>query len=168
MTTQWTTLSGERVEDILQWIELSTQRGQIVHVGTDSLQTGRFTQFVTVVVIYTPSKGGRVAYTREIVPRITSLRERLSKEVWMSVELSLDLPEDLGVTVHIDANAQERYMSSKYLQELVGMVVGQGFTALWKPDAWAATHAADHVVRHKGFLPKGVNRRVPRKVRESA
>ena len=168
MKTQWKTLNGEHVPDILEWIAETATANQDVHVGTDSLQTGRFTQFVTVVVIHTPSKGGRVAYTREIVPRITSLRERLSKEVWMSIELSLELPEGLGVTVHIDANAQERYMSSKYLQELVGMVVGQGFTALWKPDAWAATHAADHVVRHKGFLPKGVNRRVPRKVRESA
>ena len=61
---------------------------QAVHVGTDSA-AGRFTQFVTVVVILTPRKGGRVAYRREVVPRITSLRERLLKEVWKSVDLGL-------------------------------------------------------------------------------
>ena len=168
MKAKWKTLEGEPIEDIVHWVKESTSRGQIVHVGTDSLQTGRWTQFVTVVVILNPPKGGRVAYIREVVPRITSLRQRLTKEVWMSVELAMALPEQPELTVHIDANAQERHMSSRYLQELVGMVVGQGFKALWKPDSWAATHAADHVVRHKGRLPKGVTRRVPRKVRESA
>ena len=39
------------------------------------------------------------------------------------------------------------HKSSAYVQELVGLVVGQGFKALIKPESWAATHAADHVVR---------------------
>lgn len=156
MKTKWKTLNGERIEDIVQWTAASTRHGQIVHVGTDSLQTGRYTQFVTVVVILNPPKGGRVAYIREVVPRITSLRQRLMKEVWMSVELAMKLPEQPELNVHIDANAQEQHMSSKYLQELVGMVVGQGFRAIHKPESWAATHCADHVVRHKGKMPKGL------------
>lgn len=159
MKTKWKTLEGKPIPDVVQWVKESTRHGQIVHVGTDSLQTGRYTQFVTVVVILNPPKGGRVAYIREVVPRISSLRQRLMKEVWMSVELAMQLPEHPELTVHIDANAQERYMSSKYLQELVGMVVGQGFKALYKPDSWAATHCADHVVRHHGRTPKGVSRR---------
>lgn len=166
MKTKWRTLNGERIEDIVQWVTESTQEGQILHVGTDSLQTGRFTQFVTVVVILNPPHGGRVAYIREVVSRINSLRERLSKEVWMSVELGMRLP--MLPIVHIDANPDEKFMSQKYLHELVGMVVGQGFKALYKPESWAATHCADHVVRHKGFLPKGVNRRVPRAERRPA
>jgi predicted RNase H-related nuclease YkuK (DUF458 family) len=32
----------------------------------------------------------------------------------------------------------------------VGLVVGQGFKALIKPESWAASHAADHVVRKAG------------------
>ena len=159
MKTKWKTLQGTPIDDIVHWVKVSTQHGQVVHVGTDSLQTGRWTQFVTVIVILNPPHGGRVAYVREVVPRISSLRQRLMKEVWMSVELAMQLPPQPELTVHVDANAQEKYMSSKYLQELVGMVVGQGFKALWKPESWAATHAADHVVRHKGRLPKGVYRR---------
>jgi predicted RNase H-related nuclease YkuK (DUF458 family) len=42
-----------------------------------------------------------------------------------------------------------RFKSSAYVQELVGLVVGQGFKALIKPESWAASHAADHVVRAK-------------------
>ena len=139
----------------LQFVQDASRDGQAVHVGTDSLQTGRLTQFVTVVVILTPRKGGRVAYRREVVPRITSLRERLLKEVWKSVDLGLQFSPIVNgdLTVHIDANPVVAHKSSAYVQELVGLVVGQGFKALIKPESWAASHAADHVVRAQGKLP---------------
>ncbi len=152
----WKTLSEVRIPDIQQFVRDASRDGQAVHVGTDSLQTGRFTQFVTVVVILTPRKGGRVAYRREIVPRITSLRERLLKEVWRSVDLGLQFSPIVkgDLTVHIDANSVVAHKSSAYVQELVGLVMGQGFKALIKPESWAASHAADHVVRSQGKLPR--------------
>ena len=145
----WKTLTEIRIPDILQFVADASRDGQAVHIGTDSLQTSRFTQFVTVVVILTPLKGGRVAYRREAVPRITSLRERLFTEVWKSVDLGLRCsPLVKGdLTVHIDANPVVKHKSSAYVQELVGLVVGQGFKALIKPESWAATHTADHVIR---------------------
>jgi predicted RNase H-related nuclease YkuK (DUF458 family) len=39
------------------------------------------------------------------------------------------------------------HRSSRYVQELTGMVVSQGFRAAIKPAAWAATCAADRLVR---------------------
>ena len=154
----WKTLSEATIPDILQFVRDASRDGQAVHIGTDSLQTGRVTQFVTVVVVLTPRKGGRVAYRRETSPRITSLRERLLKEVWKSVELGLQLsPVVVGdLTVHVDANPVVSHRSSAYVQELVGLVVGQGFKALIKPDSWAASHAADHVVRARGKWPHEV------------
>lgn len=145
----WKTLGETKIPDILQFVAEASKDGQAVHIGTDSLQTGRLTQFVTVVVILTPRKGGRVAYHREVVPRITSLRQRLLTEVWKSVDLGLDFTSIVNgeLTVHIDANPVVAYKSSAYVQELVGLVVGQGFKALIKPESWAATHTADHVVR---------------------
>ena len=147
----WKTLNEVKIADILQFVRDATRDGQSVHIGTDSLQTGRLTQFVTVVVILTPRKGGRVAYRKETVPRIASLRERLLKEVWQSVDLGLQLSPIVSgeLTVHIDANPVVVHKSSAYVQELVGLVVGQGFKALIKPHSWAASHTADHVVRIK-------------------
>ena len=153
---RWKSLSGGRIEDIHTFAKDVTRLGQELHVGTDSLQTGRFTQFVTVLVVLTPTKGGRVVYTREVVPRIISLRERLFQEVWRSVQIGLELSPHVSgqMTLHIDANTEEKYMSSRYIQELVGLVVGQGFKALVKPESWASTHVADHVVRVRGKLPR--------------
>jgi len=151
---KWKTITGEPVQNILAFIEAETREGQVVHIGTDSLQTGRYTQFVTIVAILNPPKGGRVVYSRDIVPRITSLRERLNKEVWYSINLAMQVSDQPDLTIHIDANPDEKFMSSKYLQELAGLVVGQGFKALWKPESWAATHAADHIVRVQSKKPK--------------
>jgi predicted RNase H-related nuclease YkuK (DUF458 family) len=152
----WKTLGEVKIPDILQFVAEASKDGQAVHIGTDSLQTGRFTRFVTVVVILTPRKGGRVAYRREALPRLTSLRERLLTEVLKSVDLGLKLTTIVKGTlsVHIDANPVVAYKSSAYVRELVSLVVGQGFKALIKPESWAASHAADHVVRGERTVPQ--------------
>ena len=153
---RWRTLNEDKIPGIVQFVKEAADAGQAVHIGTDSLQTGRFTQFVTVIAVLTPYKGGRAAYSREVVPRINSLRERLLKETWRSVEIGIELHPVVpgNLTIHVDANPIIKHASSKYVQELVGMVVGNGFKALIKPDSWAATHCADHVVRHLGKLPR--------------
>jgi len=153
---KWRTLAEIPVPDIHVFIQEASALGQAVHIGTDSLQTGRFTQFCTVVAVLTPGKGGRAAYSREVVPRIKSLRERLLKETWKSVELALQVTSVVPgeLTVHLDANPVQIHKSSQYLQELVGMVVANGFKALWKPQSWAASHCADHIVRTLGKLPR--------------
>lgn len=149
----WKTLEGEVVDLVPTFAALMASGDRNVQIGSDSQQDKKFTEFVTVVVVLTPGKGGRVFYARERTPRIKSLRERLMREVWLSVSLGMDLndhiPESSELTVHIDANPDVRFRSSNYVKELVGLVVGQGFKAVLKPDSWCASHAADHVVKHK-------------------
>jgi predicted RNase H-related nuclease YkuK (DUF458 family) len=149
---RWKSLAGGKIDDLKALVAEATRNGQELHIGTDSLQTGRYTQFVTVVITHTVGKGGRVIYSRETTPRIISLRERLFKEVWRSLEVAMDLTPVAGgeISVHIDANPDVKHMSSRYVQELTGLVLGQGFKHRVKPDAYAATTAADWVVRHKG------------------
>lgn len=156
----WKSLDGTTV-DLRSAIasELSARNDCEIHVGTDSQQHGLKTEFVTVVVVVRPSKGARVLYFREKVPRIKSLRERLTREVWITLELAMELTStpDIGqpvvdmhdMTVHIDANPDPRFRSSEVVQELAGMCVGQGFRTFLKPHSWAAAHVADHAVKHK-------------------
>lgn len=148
----WRTLKDDKIDDLTAFVRTASEGGdRTVHIGTDSLQRGRLTQFVTVLAILTPGKGGRAAYRREVRPRIESLRERLLREVWLSVSLGLELsrvvPAGIEMQIHIDANPVLKHRSSRYVQELVGMVVSQGFRAVIKPESWAATHTADRVVR---------------------
>lgn len=148
----WRTLKDDKIDDLLVFVRMASDGGErTIHIGTDSLQRGRLTQFVTVLAILTPGKGGRAAYRREVRPRIESLRERLLREVWLSVSLGLELsrvvPSGIEMQIHIDANPVPKHRSSRYVQELVGMAVSQGFRAVIKPESWAATHTADRVVR---------------------
>jgi predicted RNase H-related nuclease YkuK (DUF458 family) len=149
MQWRWKTLTGVPIEDVVAFVQANSREGQAVHVGTDSLQLARHTRFVTVVAILTPGRGGRAIWRRQVRPRIVSLRERLLNEVWLSVELGLRLsPVVPGpLSVHIDANPVETHRSSLYVQELVGLVVSQGFRAVIKPESWAASRAADRMVR---------------------
>lgn len=154
----WKTMTGRRQVDLLAEMKATMEENpdREVIIGTDSQNSGHITEYITVVVVLTPSKGGRVFYTRDRVPRIRSLRERLMKEAWMSVELGMELsavvPDTSKMTIHIDANPDTQFRSSDVVQEMVGLVVGQGFGAVTKPDAWAASHAADHIV--KGLLAR--------------
>jgi predicted RNase H-related nuclease YkuK (DUF458 family) len=154
----WKTMVGKKTVDLKSEIRalMAESPDRELIIGTDSQNAGNITEYITVVIILRPGKGGRCFFCRERVPRIKSLRERLMKEVWMSVELGLELngevPEAQKLTIHIDANPDVQYKSSDVVQEMVGLVLGQGFGAVVKPDAWAASHAADHIV--KGFLSR--------------
>lgn len=156
---KWKTLAGEEI-DLRSMIEaeLRSYPDAEVTIASDSQQRGQNTEYVTVVTLIRPGKGGRVLFNREMIPRVRDLRERLWKETWRSTELAMELTEtpDIGErmqipihAIHIDANVDPKHKSSKYVEELVGLVVGQGFNAVVKPEAWAASHAADHAVKHK-------------------
>lgn len=150
---QWKTVDGTKIVDAAKAIEEACRGVRKIYVGTDSQQDGMRTQFVTVVVIHEAGKGGRAFYTKETVPRIKSLRERLLKEVWMSVQLAIEVSPFIGeeseLEVHVDVNTNTKFKSAAYVKEVTSLVVSQGFNAKLKPEAWAAMHVADHVVKTK-------------------
>ena len=112
------------------------------------------------------AKGGRSPTAGRIVPRITPLRERLLKEVWKSVDLAAVSPIVNGdLTVHIDANPVVKHKSSAYVQELVGLVVGQGFKALIKPRSWAASCWRTTSCAAAGSCRRTFRRSIPRSQR---
>ena len=159
---RWRTLRNVRVLDILRTIGDLVERGHAVHVGTDAQKTTRFTDFVIVACLLSPERRGhRVFYTR-LRKRRMSLHQKLFWETWLSTEFALRLCEVGSVEshdrvhVHIDVNPAAIHKSSRYLEQLAGLVVGQGFPVLYKPEAWAASRAADHAVKGKHWKAREV------------
>ena len=148
---QWLTLNKVPVEDICVSIaDLNTEGPRPVHIGTDAQKHGKFLDFVTAVVVLDPGKGGRVFYTKTREKNIDSLQHKLFTEVGLSLEIALALCDYVEqIQVHVDANTNIKWNSGKYHQQLAGMVVGSGFKAVLKPDAWCASHVADHAVNGK-------------------
>ena len=156
MDARWWTLSGVEVLDVMSSVEQLLSRGHVVHIGTDAQKSARRMEFVTVICVLNPGKGGRVFYTRRHDDKEMSLYDKLSMETWLSLELALRmnseflLPlEQKRIWVHVDANPDTRYDSSDYVKQLAGMVAGSGFPVLVKPDAWCASHVADFAVKNK-------------------
>jgi len=148
---RWKTIDGRPIDLRKEFMEAVKEGDREVHIGTDSQQKTGVTSFVTVLVVLQPGKGGRAFCVKDKSPRIRSLRERLLKEVWLSVSLGMELerlmPVKSPLTIHIDANPDVKFRSSDHVKELVGMVVGQGFRSLVKPDSWCATNCADRIVK---------------------
>jgi len=96
---KWKTLAGQEV-DLRSAIEAELREypDAEVTIASDSQQRGQFTEYVTVVTLIRPGKGGRVIFNREKIPRVRELRERLWKETWRSTELAMELTAtpDLG------------------------------------------------------------------------
>jgi predicted RNase H-related nuclease YkuK (DUF458 family) len=150
------TLSGVEVLDVMKTVEQLLRTGHIVHIGTDAQKSAKRMEFVTVICVLNPGKGGRVFYTRRFDRKEQTLFEKLSLETWFSLELALRMNEEFDLTVeqkqiwvHVDANPDTRYDSSDYVKQLAGMVAGSGFPVLVKPDAWCASHVADFAVKNK-------------------
>ncbi len=155
---RWKTLSGEAVEDVATEVSGLVETGErVVHIGTDAQKIEQRVEFVTCIVVLNPGKGGLVFYTR--APRsmrdVKTLRQKLFTEAWLSVETAMQLnphlPDDAPIVVHLDVNPDQRWASSRHIHEVVGLVVGQGFEVLFKPDAWAASHAADHALKRRAL-----------------
>ncbi len=148
----WRCLSGAWAEDPRAAVSaLASDEPIALHVGADSKSRGDHTLFVTVLALVKPGEGGRVLYRTTRVKRMKSLAQRLFQEAQLAIELATELTEVTGrpIIVHIDANPDERHRSSKFARSLAGMGVGQGFEVRLKPDAWAASCVADHVVKGK-------------------
>lgn len=142
-----------------------------VSIGTDSQRSGGkgSYKFATVIVITTTQdlggievgRGGMIIsatyyntfkgrsqnvsnkmFAKEIV------NERMVFEVGKSVEVAYEIAPlldlyDIPLELHADINPNPLYESNKALQQAVGYILGMGYEFKVKPEAWAASNAAD-------------------------
>jgi len=138
-----------------------------LYVGTDSQKHStkkkkgqKHWKFTTCLVAYTRRKGGNAILSSDIVDvpqhltgrltneqRLPVLRQRLLNEASRSLQVAWHLNEiisgDQIITIHLDVNSNLKWDSARYKDELVGYVTAQGFNCEIKPNAPAASWAAD-------------------------
>lgn len=125
-----------------------------IYVGCDSRQRKKNTYFAIVIILHLDGCHGAKVFTEAIQTRkITSLRERLLKEVEFASQAALNIVDHVGdrkFEVHLDINSDPEHKSNIVHSEAVGWIKGLGMEVFTKPDGFAATHCADHLVReHK-------------------
>ena len=140
--SDWRCLNGAP-RNLNKSLEVYLREGYKIHVGCDSHQYADYTRLVSVICL---RKGpyGVVTYRKVQNEKSSpSIYMKLQKEVLESLEIA-ELVSELGfedVTVHLDINPNDKFLSNKFYKEFVNMVKGCGYKCITKPDAFAAAIA---------------------------
>ena len=135
---------------------LNSSETSSVYVGADSIRFKRnglwFAKYSTVVILHMDSKhGGKIFHKNVEMRDFGNLRQRLITEAGFAIDAAtaiLDVVGQRKLEIHLDLNPNPRYKSNIAVKEALGYVKGStGIDAKVKPDSFAASHAADHVVR---------------------
>lgn len=146
---KWRDYDGKKYVDIGEFVNFHKEDNYFF-IGTDSQNYSKKNSctFTTALIAYKMRKGGAVIIHRDINPMIKSLRQRLLMEAMRSLEVAWWLNDkvtpDNVIAIHLDVNPSIRFESGKYKDELVGLIVSQGFKCFIKPDSYAASSVADH------------------------
>ena len=148
------------VHEIVRFMNAEPERRYKVTIGTDSerLATGQ-ADFVTAVVVHRVGNGGRYFWRRLKMGKFHTLRDRIIKEVLISLDLGkevlMELRKNLDPDSHerelkwdfeIHADVGENGPTKAMIQEIVGMIRANNFEAITKPGSYAASNVADRHV----------------------
>ncbi len=159
--------SLEVINELISFMEADTKRTYRIVIGTDSLLLAdKSADFVSAVVVHRVGNGGRYFWRRETFKKLPSLRERIFKEVLLSVDLAKEVllylknlkAPNFDFEIHVDIGTNGP--TSEMMQEVIGMVrayseqfssIYQGaphynFQVKTKPDSYAASKVADRHV----------------------
>lgn len=142
------------IDDISQYLKEEEAAKYRLVIGSDSherqIKSVKLTNFITAIVVHRVDKGGRYYWRNGLVRQTHSLRDKLYQETTLSLNLAQELVPKLNeslvdsnweLEIHIDVGqtGETRLM----IQEVVGMVIGSGYTAKTKPESYAASSVAD-------------------------
>ena len=145
----------EVIEGIANYLYEEPQSHYRLVIGTDSQDrraSGRkYTNFVTAVVVHRIGKGGRYFWRNGKKEQMRSLRQKIYTETFRSLEVAEQLVQKLStklngnsnweLEIHIDVGQSGE--TREMIKEVVGMVMGNGYTAKTKPDSFGASSVAD-------------------------
>lgn len=144
------------IEEAKQAI-LESSRESSVYIGCDSIRFRKnnqwYAKYSTVIIVHMDSKRGcKLFHSSVDMPDYGNLKQRLLTEVQMAVSTATEIIDVIGdrhMEIHLDINPNPKHKSSVAVKEALGWVKGSlGLDAKIKPSSFAATHAADHAVRH--------------------
>jgi len=118
-------------------------------IGTDSAASSSRLGLVSAIVLHKIGCGGRYYWTRREERLTPSLRHKIWREAWLSFELAQHVIRSLAaesllqfnLEIHVDIG--ENGPTKELIDEVVGMIIGNGLAVRIKPHAYAASAVAD-------------------------
>ena len=153
MAAIWRDLGKKQEINLVDYIKnyLVEKPETKLFIGTDSQRRANKVAYATVIVLYNDRKGGKVLYTKEVVPAIKDNFIRLFREIELSLEIANELCkegiEQRLMAIDLDYNEDKRYFSNKLLTSALGWATSLGYTCRTKPFSVAASYASDKLVK---------------------
>ena len=145
------------LNEVITFIENQTPESK-VYIGCDServvVDGVAYADYILAIVVHINGNNGcklfgEVYRERDFDQKKNKPRYRLMNEVYKIAELYLklqDVLEDRDVEVHLDINPDEMHGSSCVVQQAIGYIRGVcNVIPMVKPNAWAASYAADRL-----------------------
>lgn len=135
---------------------LNSSKESSIYIGADSRRYCKkkgewMAKYTVVIVIHMDSKHGcKIFHESQSIPDYGNLRQRLMHEVALATQTAteiLDVVGERNLTIHLDLNQDPKHKSNIAVNEALGWCKGLGLNAEVKPAAWAASTAADHMVK---------------------
>jgi len=138
------------VAEIIRYMLADKKRNYKIIIGTDSLlHSDKSADFVIAVVVHRVGNGGRYFWRRLELRNFHTLRDRIIREVLLSLEVAEEVLKALkdANAPHFDfeihADIGENGETKTMIQEVVGMIRAHNFEARTKPMSYAASNVAD-------------------------
>jgi predicted RNase H-related nuclease YkuK (DUF458 family) len=143
----------EVVKNITDFMRMEPERHYKVTIGTDSeLLAGKQADFVTAIVVHRVGNGGRYFWRRFGLGKFHTLRDRMIKEVLVSLEIAEKVLSELKKSelptfdFEVHADIGENGPTRAVIQEVVSMIRASNFQVKIKPESYAASNVADRHV----------------------
>lgn len=143
------------VEEIIGFLKAEPGRHYKIIIGSDSERlASKEADFVTAIVVYRVGAGGRYFWRRLKAGKFFNIRDRIIKEVFLSLDAAKELLTILQKekieaewSFEIHADVGENGPSKVLIQEVVNIIRANNFEAKTKPESYAASNVADrHVI----------------------
>ena len=145
------------MQELILYLQEKPHRDYEIIIGCDSSAVEEPT-FPVVIVVLRKKEGGRFFLTKVHYPaprKFYNLHDRILEEVLLSCQLALWLRENFALEAkkegleasyqlqHIHADVGENGLTRDMIKEVTGLIRGNGFTPMIKPESFAASSVAD-------------------------
>lgn len=140
----------QSVKKLIDYIKIAPGMEYELIIGTDSVLSGGFSaEFVSAIVVHRKRSGGIYFWSKRHGTHLNTLRQRIFQEALYSLKLAEQLIEklkvlnisDFNLSIHVDVGPNGE--TKKMMNEIVGMIKGNGFNVKTKPDSYGASSIAD-------------------------
>jgi len=148
--------AAEVVREVIAYMRAEPTCHYKVTIGTDSeLLNTKYADFVTAIVVHRVGAGGRYFWRRFELGKFHTLRDRIIREVMISLDVAKDVLAELKkptesdlpefeFEIHADIGANGP--TNAVIAEVMGMIRAHNFEPKMKPESYAASNVADRHV----------------------